>query len=220
MKHHEPEQLKTLARIGQEYPQLMPCDKRRQRWVELLEGNPGTGCSRHCMRPNISQRRCERRCNNSAISVAFSDPLLRAAGLENDTYGEAKRFFELSASQLHRIVCSCHFGEKVSAAKVARYIRAKHSDRGQGIWGRLLGIFAWILRSRPLNSSGRTKSGSFGPSVDLAWAGPQPQMGGMKRPPPFFSGDRRYVAPRVLLSLHHLIADFPELSRCSRGRLN
>lgn len=40
MKHHEPEQLKTLARIGQEYPQFMPCDKRRQRWVELLEGNP------------------------------------------------------------------------------------------------------------------------------------------------------------------------------------
>jgi hypothetical protein len=143
MKHHELDQLQTLARIGQDYPQLMPCDKRLQRWVELLEGDPDRVLS--TLQETEYQPATVRaaiRCNNSAISVAFSDPLLRAAGLENDTYGEAKRFFELSDSQLHRIVCSCHFGAIVSAAKVARYIRAKHIDRGQGIWGRLRGIFA------------------------------------------------------------------------------
>jgi hypothetical protein len=47
--------------------------------------------------------------DGSPISVAFEDPVLRAAGLENDNYGEAKRFFELTDGQLHEIICYCHF---------------------------------------------------------------------------------------------------------------
>jgi hypothetical protein len=64
-------------------------------------------------------------------------PLLRAAGLENDTYGEAKRFFELSDGQLHRIVCYT-----VSAARTARYTRAKHVDTPDGTFARQHGLFA------------------------------------------------------------------------------
>ncbi|TIW15498.1 MAG: hypothetical protein E5V81_24610, partial [Mesorhizobium sp.] len=33
-------------------------------------------------------------CVGSALSIAFADPVLRAQGLKDDTYGEAKRFFE------------------------------------------------------------------------------------------------------------------------------
>jgi hypothetical protein len=142
MKHLELDQLQSLARIGQDYPQL-PRDKRLQRWVELLEGDPHRILATlHGSEYQPATVRAALRCDDSALSVAFSDPLLRAAGLENDTYGEAKRFFQLSDSQLHRIVCFCHFGVTVSAAKTARYIRAKHIDRGQGIWARLRGIFA------------------------------------------------------------------------------
>jgi hypothetical protein len=143
MKYHELDQLQTLARIGQDYPQLMPLDKRLQRWVELLEADPDRVLSTfHETEYQPATVREATRCNHSALSIAFSDPLLRAAGLKNDTYGEAKRFFELSDRQLHRIVCSCHFGAIASAGKVARYIRVKHIDRGQGIWGRLRAIFA------------------------------------------------------------------------------
>jgi hypothetical protein len=143
MKYHELDQLQTLARIGQDYPQLMPLDKRLQRWVELLEADPDRVLSTfHETEYQPATVREATRCNHSAISIAFSDPLLRVAGLKNDTYGEAKRFFELSDRQLHRIVCSCHFGAIASAGKVARYIRVKHIDRGQGIWGRLRAIFA------------------------------------------------------------------------------
>jgi hypothetical protein len=143
MKYHELDQLQTLARIGQDYPQLMPLDKRLQRWVELLEADPDRVLSTfHETEYQPATVREATRCNHSAISIAFSDPLLRAAGLKNDTYGEAKRFFELSDRQLHRIVCSCHFGAIASAGKVARYIRVKHIDRGKGIWGRLRAIFA------------------------------------------------------------------------------
>ena len=43
--------------------------------------------------------------------MAFNDPVLRAAGLRDDSYGEAKRFFELTDRQLHWLVCYCHYGQ-------------------------------------------------------------------------------------------------------------
>ena len=61
--------------------------------------------------------------------------------MKNDTYGEAKRFFELSHGQLHKIVCYCHFGATVSAEKTARYIRAKHVERPDGFLARLYAMF-------------------------------------------------------------------------------
>jgi hypothetical protein len=63
------------------------------------------------------------RADGSPISIAFEDPLLRAAGLENDSYGEATRFFELTDNQLHKIICYCHFGATVSAGTAAHYLR-------------------------------------------------------------------------------------------------
>ncbi|MGF6177403.1 hypothetical protein [Ensifer sp. 4252] len=135
MKHHEFDQLQSFARIDQDFPhQVMPRHKRLQRWVELLEADPQRILS--TLRETEFQPQAVRaalRCDNSAISVAFNDPVLRAAGLENDTYGEAKRFFELSHAQLHKIVCYCHFGTTVSAEKTARYIRARYVDRSDGL---------------------------------------------------------------------------------------
>ena len=34
--------------------------------------------------------------DNSPLTVAFEDPVLRSAGLTNDTFGEVARFFGLS----------------------------------------------------------------------------------------------------------------------------
>lgn len=64
------------------------------------------------------------RAENSPLSVAAGDPALRVAGLRNDTFGEAMRFFELSEHELHRIVCYCHYGETMSAEEAARRVRA------------------------------------------------------------------------------------------------
>lgn len=144
MKHHEFDQLQVLAKINQDYPHhVMPRSKRLQRWAELLEQDPHRLLSTlHETEYQPDAVRSMLRDDNSAISVAFNDPVLRASGMENDTYGEAKRFFELSDRQLHRIICYCHFGATVSAETTANYIRAKHVDSREGIWGRLRGIFA------------------------------------------------------------------------------
>ena len=62
--------------------------------------------------------------SNSPISVAFGDPVLRAAGLRDDTYGEAQRFFGLSDTQLHNIVCFCRSGDLISATAAGYGVRA------------------------------------------------------------------------------------------------
>lgn len=64
-------------------------------------------------------RQAAMRAEQSPLSVAYKDPVLRSAGLANDTYGEAKRFFELTDRQLHHVVCHCHCGARISARLAA-----------------------------------------------------------------------------------------------------
>ena len=60
---------------------------------------------------------------NSPLTVAFEDPVLRSAGLTSDRFGEVARFFGLSHWQLHDVACNCHFGETVAAEAVAVRVR-------------------------------------------------------------------------------------------------
>ena len=126
MKHHAIEQLKTVAKVDQGYPRpAMLRSERLERWAEVLERNPRQFLATlHETEYQPARARAAMRREGSPLAVAFADPVLRAAGLESDTYGEARRFFELTDRQLHRVVCFCHFGETVSATTVAHYIRA------------------------------------------------------------------------------------------------
>ena len=82
----------------------------------------------------------------SPITVAFEDPILRAEGLKDDTYGEAKRFFEMTDLQLHEIVCHCHVGATMHASRAAHRVRA--AIRGKlGFSARLRGAF-FLQRTR------------------------------------------------------------------------
>lgn len=74
--------------------------------------------------------------DDSPLAVAFEDTILRAQGLRDDTYGEAKRFFELTDWQLHEIVCHCHVGATIRARWAASRVRTVMSER--------LGFFAWL----------------------------------------------------------------------------
>lgn len=128
MKHQTLDQLQTIAKVEplSTYP-IMSRQQRIERWAALLEKVPGrrlralTG-TEHLKREARDASRCE----GSPISVAFEDPVLRMRGLKDDSYGEAKRFFELTDWQLHDIVCSCHVGTMFrgewAAARVRRTI--------------------------------------------------------------------------------------------------
>ncbi|MER8963617.1 hypothetical protein [Mesorhizobium sp. M0701] len=139
MKHQTLEQLQIVAEIDQDYlRQTMSRSERLKRWAEILERNPDRRLSTlHQTEYQPVRARAAMRGDGSPIAVAFEDPVLRAAGLENDNYGEAKRFFELTDRQLHEIICYCHFGATVSAATAARHIRAAVAGRQPGMFARM-----------------------------------------------------------------------------------
>jgi hypothetical protein len=143
MKHHALEQLQSVAEVDQDYPrQAMSRNERLERWAELLERNPDRRLATlHQTEYRPARERAAMRSNGSPISVAFADPVLRAAGLKDDSYGEAKRFFELTDHQLHRVICYCHFGETLSAATAAHYIRKALGARQRGMFIRLRAVF-------------------------------------------------------------------------------
>jgi hypothetical protein len=140
MKHQTPHELQSVAVIDRLGPIPLATKRQRiERWAELLERNPLRCLSALTGTEYVDPEVRERvRADGSALAVAFDDPLLRAAGLQSDTYGEARRFFELSDWQLHDIVCSCHTGATMQASwAAARVRRLINGNR----------FFAW-LRSR------------------------------------------------------------------------
>jgi hypothetical protein len=70
--------------------------ERLERWAEVLERHP----ARLRAIPEVEQggRRAReaRRVDQSPLTVAYQDPVLRAAGLGGDTIGAAAGFFGLS----------------------------------------------------------------------------------------------------------------------------
>ncbi|UVK46730.1 hypothetical protein BPNPMPFG_002435 [Mesorhizobium sp. AR07] len=126
MKHQTRDQLHAIAEIESltRYS-IMTRTQRIERWAELLEQYPGRCLGALPGTEYLSpEARDNARAEGSPITVAFEDPVLRALGLKDDSYGEAKRFFELANWQLHGIVCYCHVGGTMQAQWAADRVRA------------------------------------------------------------------------------------------------
>lgn len=144
MKQHARDDLHKIAKIDENF--LAPTMSRRQRlerWIELLEREPRQIlCTLRETEFQTSRRRAAMRMEGSPMSVAYADPVLRAAGLEDDSYGAAKRFFELTDHELHGVVCYCHFGETVSAGAVARSVQPLLAEKPRSLFARLRGLLS------------------------------------------------------------------------------
>ena len=125
MRYQTRSELQTIADINPHTAApLMTRASRMERWIELLEQNPSRCLSALVGTEHLHPLvRVEARAAGSALSVAYEDPLLRASGLQSDTFGEAKRFFELSDWDLHEVVCSCHVGATMQAGWAAGRVR-------------------------------------------------------------------------------------------------
>lgn len=126
MKHLTLDQLHAVAKVESTAAYTeMTRTQRIERWAELLDRHPERRLAAFTGTEYLhSEERGRVRSEGSAIAVAFEDPVLRASGLKDDSYGEAKRFFELSDWQLHDIVCDCHFGATMKARWAAARVRA------------------------------------------------------------------------------------------------
>lgn len=119
---------KSVEQIGREaevHPgPVMTRRQRLKRWAELLEQQPerrlraieGTEFG-------TRRERDAKRADDSPLTVAFEDPVLRAQGLRGDRAGDAIAFFGLSHGELHRLVCYCHYGLTISPGTVANRLR-------------------------------------------------------------------------------------------------
>ena len=103
MQYRSMEQIASEADIF-----TMPSLSRRdrlERWAEALARQPAQLRAIPEVEYGSRLERAARRADHSPLTVAYDDPLLRAAGLRGDTIGDAAEFFGLSHAQLHYLVC-------------------------------------------------------------------------------------------------------------------
>jgi hypothetical protein len=117
--------LEQIAREADVHPTVgISRRERLERWANLLAQQPERRlCTIEGTEFGARPERLAKRADGSPITVAFQDPVLRAAGLRGDRVGDAVDFFELSEHDVHRLVCYCHHGHTVSAGAVAALLR-------------------------------------------------------------------------------------------------
>jgi hypothetical protein len=121
-------QYRSMEQIASEADVLMaPGLSRRdrlERWAEALARQPAPLRTIPDVEYGPRQEREARRADRSPLTVAYEDPVLRAAGLRGDTVGDAAEFFGLSHGQLHHLVCNCHYGLTMEPQVTAEQVRA------------------------------------------------------------------------------------------------
>lgn len=149
MQHKTLEELDRVADVlssGRRQKQKSMSKKQRlERWAEALDHRKGT-VLKSLVRTEFASRR-ERdfmREDNSPLTVAFEDPVLRVEGLKSDRLGDATRFFGLSHAEAHRILCYCHYGATILPETVSRCVRATAMQADRTWWMTARGI-GWSL---------------------------------------------------------------------------
>jgi hypothetical protein len=127
MEHKTLQQIRHIANIRPSLGPLAQMSKRErlERWAMLLEQEEGRRL-RTLLRVEYAApaERGSVRADDSPLSVAFADPMLRGEGLRSDRFGDAVDFFDLSEAEAHNILCFCHYGETMSADVAAARVRA------------------------------------------------------------------------------------------------
>lgn len=137
MEHKPVHQLRAVADVAEIAPpivstRIMTRAERLAHWADLLEREPKRMLATlgdiefqpYDTRPLL-------RADESALSVAFADPVLREQGLKGDRLGDVMEFFSLTEGDSHRLFCSCMYGRKMSAATAASAIRSVSTRRGR-----------------------------------------------------------------------------------------
>ncbi|MET0526844.1 MAG: hypothetical protein ABW003_00595 [Microvirga sp.] len=124
MEHKPVETLRGVAEVHEFKQGFLSRHERLERWAEILERQPKRRLrSLGEIEFTPEEKRPELRSDESPITVAFEDPVLRADGLRSDRLGDAMEFFDLSDRAAHRLLCSCMNGWSMEAGTTARKVR-------------------------------------------------------------------------------------------------
>ena len=124
MEHKSARELRAVADVSLNPPPPMDRKGRLNRWADLLEMDPDRLINLvHELEFATRAAQAQMRANDSALSLAYADPLFRSLGLSGDRVGDGQAFFGLSDSQTHRLLCSCLHGESMRAGDAAQLVR-------------------------------------------------------------------------------------------------
>ena len=147
MEHKHLDQLRSVADIQ---PRPLSREERLQRWIDLLERDPKRSLnSLGEIEYKPPSERALIREDNSPLTVAYEDPILRADGLASDRLGDVMRYFALSDGQAHYALCSCLSGGTMDASTCAQRLR---NATGNVAWESAVG--AWALAALAVSLPG------------------------------------------------------------------
>lgn len=137
MEHKDLDYLRSVADVQ---PKPMTRQERLERWISLLERDPTLRLnSLGEIEYKPPAERALVREDNSPLTIAYADPILRADGLASDRLGDAMRYFELSDGQAHYALCSCLSGHMAESGAFARRLR---NTTGNTAWQTAIGTWA------------------------------------------------------------------------------
>lgn len=138
MEHKDLDYLRSVADVQ---PKPLSRQERLDRWISLLERDPERRLnSLGEIEYKPPAERALVREDNSPLTIAYQDPILRADGLQSDRLGDAMRYFGLSDGQAHYALCSCLSGHTAESGAFARRLR---NVTGDVAWQQAIG--AWAL---------------------------------------------------------------------------
>jgi hypothetical protein len=137
MEHKPLSELETIADVNDAETVFLTREQRLERWIKGLEVQP-----KRLLRPlyeieysPLDERR-ECRADNSPLTVAYEDAVLRSQGLQSDRLGDCMDFFGMTEHQMHYAFCSCHVGSnfngKQAADRLRRLLPSKDTLSGIG----------------------------------------------------------------------------------------
>jgi hypothetical protein len=147
MEHNPLVELQQIANL--EFPDCLLTDREQRlaRWSKLLLANPERELrSLHEIEHLSASDRRACRSDDSPLSIAYNDPLLRSSGLKSDRVGDCTDFFGLTDDQMHHAFCSCHTGVRLTGAEAAARLQAvvdrTHARHASGgLWQVLRRVF-------------------------------------------------------------------------------
>jgi hypothetical protein len=149
MEHKPLSELEAIADVKDADTVFLTREQRLERWIEALEAQP-----KRLLRslyeieysPLDKRRQC--RTDNSPLTVAYEDAVLRSQGLRSDRLGDCMDFFGMTEPQMHYAFCSCHVGSNFTGKQAAERLRRllpsmdTLSALGRGVAQRVGNFFA------------------------------------------------------------------------------
>jgi hypothetical protein len=141
MKHKSLDELRDQAKVSTRAPDEAPHVLRRQRLERLAavldrHDGPIKPLSRIEYLPSSEWGLL--RTDQSPLTIAYQDAVLREQGLASDRLGDAMEFFQLSPRETHELLCDCHYAGAATGPMIAARARAlAHRLTLRQVWSRL-----------------------------------------------------------------------------------